>query len=196
MNLHIFSQPVLENQNGQLLFFCSESSRFFRSTLGATSSSWRLVLWRQTSQNTIETPKGFAEDTPQFPQHSSESSEISPDLEPNSPNSCGQIEPRTLVDFGSQTKILEEKLCLNFIISFKKTIEAMIPRSKRQNPCNLKIYPKLCCRGSGCFETLDFQVGTTHWAREGAIREGCWGSKGMYWNVLWTLSEKVRRFRV
>ena len=45
-------------------FFGSESSRFFRSTLGATSSSWRLVLWRQTSQNTIETPKGFAEDTP------------------------------------------------------------------------------------------------------------------------------------
>ena len=118
------------------------------------------------------------------------------DLDPEA-NSCGQIEPRTLVDFGSQTKILEEKLCLNLIISFKKTIEARIPRSKRQNRCNLKIYAKLyCLRGSGCFETLDFQVGTTHWAREGAIREGCWGSRGMEGRLLKHVERLLRRWNV
>lgn len=95
------------SQRTVVVFFGSESSRFFRSTLGATSSSWRLVLWRQTSQNIIETPRVSLRTPPNsfnIPQKVLNLRSWS-----DQANSCGQIEPRTLSNFGSQTKIIQEK---------------------------------------------------------------------------------------
>lgn len=110
---------VLEKSERTLrcCFFGSESSRFFRSTLGATSSSWRLVLWRNDMTKHHRNSQGFRWGHP-----------------PNFLNTPQKVlnlrswswgkflwtnwTQNTDSNFGSQTKILQEKTYLH--ISFTK----------------------------------------------------------------------------